>query len=98
MHSEIIVEISTELASSRKLSTFYNMLGPRPTKDLKLRKTLMRMKSDFAGVVKEKTNFGRVFCTPPHGSGVVDLLMSMREAAIKCIGNVLVASGKQILH
>ena len=59
----------------------------------------MRMKSDFAGVVKENTNFGRVFCMPPHGSVVVvDLLISMREAAIKCIGNVLVASGKQILH
>ena len=58
----------------------------------------MRMKSDFAGVVKEKTNFGRVFCMPPHVSGVVDLLISMREAAIKCIANVLVASDKRTLH
>ena len=34
----------------------------------------------------------------PHVSGVVDVLISMREAAIKCIDNVFVASDKSTLY
>ena len=34
----------------------------------------------------------------PHVSGVVDSVISMREAAIKCIDNVLVTGDTRMLH